>query len=540
MKKNFLVVDKRTTFSLISWILILLGLYLTSLYSYLLFHSLAEMFSIVVACGIFMLAWNVRRFLDHTYLLFLGVAYLFIGGLDMLHTLAYKGMGVFQAYNTNLPTQLWIAARYEESLSLFIALFFIRRKLKLNMLFFSYALATSLLLGSIFYWELFPICFIEGVGLTGFKKVSEYAICLILLAAVAMLYRKRREFDGSVLRLLIASVTLTIVAELSFTFYMHAYGFSNLIGHFFKIISFYLIYKAVIETGLARPYTLLFRNLKRSEEALQQAHDELEQRVEERTAQLRQEIKDRKRVEKALRESKNQLHHLSSQLLSAQENERKSVAQDLHDSIGQTLAAIKFGTERTLAQLEKKAPKKIIDPLESVVSMIQNAIQEVRRIQTNLRPPTLDDLGIVATISWFCREFQTIYSGIRIQQRVDVHESEVPDPLKTIIYRVMQEALSNIAKHSKADRVFLSLEKAGGKIKLAIEDNGIGLEEKPSPQSSERGIGLSSMRERVELSGGSFTIEPAPGRGTLIRAAWPEIEGIGVFDLTKEVPRASG
>ena len=116
-------------------VLVFLGIYLTSHYNYLLFHSLAEIFSIVIACGIFMIAWNSRRFLDNNYLLFIGIAYLFVGGLDLIHTLAYKGMGVFQGYETNLPTQLWIAARYMESLSLFLAPFFFGRKLKVNSYF---------------------------------------------------------------------------------------------------------------------------------------------------------------------------------------------------------------------------------------------------------------------------------------------------------------------------------------------------------------------------------------------------------------------
>lgn len=93
------------------WIVILAGLYIASRYNYLLFHSLAEIFSIFVACGIFVVAWNSRRFMDNNYLLFLGIAYLFIGGLDLAHTLAYKGMGIFSGYDANLPTQLWISDR---------------------------------------------------------------------------------------------------------------------------------------------------------------------------------------------------------------------------------------------------------------------------------------------------------------------------------------------------------------------------------------------------------------------------------------------
>ena len=249
----------------IAWILVLFALYLTSLYNYLLFHSLAEIFSIVVACGIFMVAWNSRRFLDNNYLLLLGIAYLFVGGLDLIHTLTYKGMGIFQGYGTNLPTQLWIAARYTESLSLLIAPLFFRRRLKINLLFFGYTLALLFLLLSIFYWNIFPICFVEGVGLAPFKKISEYIISLILLGSIVLLLKNRSEFDRDIFKWVVYSIILTIASELAFTFYIDAYGLSNLLGHFLKIVSFYLIYKALIEMGLSRPYDLLFRNLRQSE-----------------------------------------------------------------------------------------------------------------------------------------------------------------------------------------------------------------------------------------------------------------------------------
>jgi two-component system sensor histidine kinase EvgS len=248
----------------------LVGLYLTSLYSYLLFHGIAEIFSIVIAAGMFMMVWNAREMIDSSYLRFLGVAYLFIGGLDMLHTLAYKGMGVFTGYGANLPTQLWIAARYMESLSLLAALV-ISRKIKNRVIFFCYSVITGLVMASLFHWHVFPDCFIEGTGLTLFKKISEYIICLILAGTVMVLFRKQEEFDPNVFRLMVWSVVFTIFAELFFTFYVSVYGISNLIGHYFKIISFYLIYKAIIETGLMDPYRLVFRNLKQSEESLRES-----------------------------------------------------------------------------------------------------------------------------------------------------------------------------------------------------------------------------------------------------------------------------
>jgi len=265
-----------------------LGLWASSLYSYLLFHGIAELFSIVVACCIFVLAWNSRRVAENSYLLFLGIAYLFVATLDLLHTLAYEGMGVFQRYETGLATQLWVSARYVEAGSLFLAPFLIRRRLKAPFVLAGYALITALLLASIFKWHVFPECYVEGVGLTLFKKVSEYVIMLLLVASIVVLFRRRRQFEPGLLRLLIASIVVTIASEFAFTLYVDVTGYFNLIGHYLKIASFYLIYRAVVETGLAKPLALLFRDLKQREKALQAAKDNLEVQVDERTAELRE------------------------------------------------------------------------------------------------------------------------------------------------------------------------------------------------------------------------------------------------------------
>jgi PAS domain S-box-containing protein len=243
----------------------LLGIYVTSLYGYLLFHSLAEGFCIVIACGIFMIAWNARRLLQNHYVLFIGIAYLYVGGIDFLHTLAYEGMGVFEGFGANLATQLWIAGRYVEALSLLLGTIFLHRKLSPRGIFIAYGLSTGLLLASIFYWKVFPVCFTEGVGLTPFKIYSEYVICLILLAAIGLLIRNSQDFDRKVLILLVSAIGTTIAQELAFTAYLSVYGFSNMIGHLIKIASFYLVYKAIVETSLVSPWNLLFRNLKQSE-----------------------------------------------------------------------------------------------------------------------------------------------------------------------------------------------------------------------------------------------------------------------------------
>jgi PAS domain S-box-containing protein len=250
---------------------VIIGLYILSRNNYLLFHSLAEVFSIVIAFAIFIVAWNTRRSIDSHYILFLGIAYLFVGAMDLLHTLAYTGMGVFVGYGTNLTAQLWIIARYFESLSILLALLFISRRLNTHFALAGYLTASSLLLASIFAWEIFPTAFIEGTGLTLFKKISEYVISFVLLTSLYFLYIRRILFDRKVFLLLSSSIAITVASELSFTLYTDPFGLPNLIGHFLKIVSFYLIYKAIIETGLVNPFDLMFRNLKQSEEALQQS-----------------------------------------------------------------------------------------------------------------------------------------------------------------------------------------------------------------------------------------------------------------------------
>jgi PAS domain S-box-containing protein len=236
----------------------------------------------------------------------------------------------------------------------------------------------------------------------------------------------------------------------------------------------------------------------------------------ESMAPLIGEAVNRFHLEEEIRDSETRLRHLSSELLTVQESERKRIGREIHDGIGQTLAAIKFALESKLGQMRGGAASPEAS-IENIISLAQNGIEESRRIQMDLRPSILDDLGILPTLSWFTREFQKVYSHISIEKEIDIQENEVPDSLRIALFRVIQEALNNTAKHSKADLVRLSLGKKEDKIELNIEDNGMGFD----LENYRKGLGLTSMRERTELSGGSFAIESTPGKGTIIRACWP-------------------
>ncbi len=249
--------------------------------------------------------------------------------------------------------------------------------------------------------------------------------------------------------------------------------------------------------------------IKHTEEELRRARDGLEKKVEERTTELIE-------ANKMLTESQKQLRELSARVLSTQEEERTRIAGELHDSIGSLLSAIKFGVENAVQRADDPdAP--VCSALKEVIPLVQQCIQETQRMYMDLRPSILDDLGIVSTINWFSRKFEAMCFGMRVEMKVGIQEDEIPDRLKIIIFRVIQESLNNAAKHSSADRVLLSLVKTEEeKIELMIADNGNGFDSR----CSSCGLGLVSMQERVDSSGGIFSITSMKDAGTTVRALW--------------------
>ncbi|MGM0442171.1 MAG: MASE3 domain-containing protein [Elusimicrobiota bacterium] len=256
-------------------VFILGGLYIIKLYNYLLFHTLAEFFSIVIAGGIFVLAWATKDIIEFKALIYLGVAYLFVGSIDLMHTLTYTGMGVIEGGGINLPTQLWIFARYFESITLLAFPFLLNREIRPVRLVLGGSLITGLGFMSIFYFENFPVSFVSGEGLTGFKIVSEYLISLILLISLFILWKKKDSIFPKIYKLMVFSITATVLSELSFTLYANPYGFFNAAGHFLKILSFYFIYRAVIETGISEPLNIMFSSLNKSRERLKNQKDRM-------------------------------------------------------------------------------------------------------------------------------------------------------------------------------------------------------------------------------------------------------------------------
>jgi len=237
-------------------------MFVTARTNYLLAHVIMEGWSILVAFTIYMMAIKTYRFSADNFLFFLGHAYLAVAAIDFAHTLAYKGMGVFPLESADVSTQLWISARYLEGLALLVSPYFAKKKFRSIELFMIFFIAVSLVFLSIMKFGIFPSCFIEGQGLTPFKVASEYIIMAILVGALVRLKGQRETVSPCVRKALAWSIIFTIFSELSFTLYSDVYGLANLVGHIFKVLSFYLIYEGVISRGLDEPFEGIFRRLR--------------------------------------------------------------------------------------------------------------------------------------------------------------------------------------------------------------------------------------------------------------------------------------
>jgi PAS domain S-box-containing protein len=250
-----------------------------------------------------------------------------------------------------------------------------------------------------------------------------------------------------------------------------------------------------------------------AQEALRRAHEELEDRVRERTAELssantllRAEIEQRQRIEE-------QRAQLFTRLVLAQEDERRRLARELHDQLGQQMTALRLTLE-TLKALSEERPE-LRAQVEALQELTRQLDQDIAFRVWELTPAMLEGVGVAAALTEYTGNWSKRF-GIRAEvQMTRPADSRLTAEIETTIYRFAQEALNNIAKHSQADRVDIVLEHTSQHVSLIVEDNGIGFNPAETEPSA-GGFGLIGMRERAALAGADFQIESAPGRGTTV------------------------
>ena len=279
-------VSKDTGLPFLVCVLILV---LSKFQGYLLFHTLAELFAIIVATLVSIVVWQTYRFSRNHYLMFLGCGYAWIAVIDLLHALSYKGMNIFPVDGSNTATQLWVSGRLFEASLLFIAPFFLGRAFSLMKVNLAFSALAIIALISIFT-GLFPVTYVQGEGLTDFKVMAEFVAIGIFAAAIVHLLLRWKQFELKVMTLICLSIVTTIFSEFAFTLYTDVYGVTNFLGHILKFLSYWLIFQAIASTTLQEPIKVLHSSLT-EENALRKQREEENNQLIAEMAERHKELK---------------------------------------------------------------------------------------------------------------------------------------------------------------------------------------------------------------------------------------------------------
>jgi signal transduction histidine kinase/ActR/RegA family two-component response regulator len=528
---------------------VLSAMYVTSTRNYPLFHTVVELASIVVACGVFLIVWNTRRFVQNGYLLFLGVAWLFVAVIDLAHTMAYKDVHIIGEPTADPATQAWIAARYMEGVSLVIAPLFLRRRPRMALLLWSYAAVTAGLLAAIFYWDIFPPCFVEvdGVGrLTPFKIASEYIVCLMFVAAAALLWVNRHRFDRNVLRFLIAAIAVKTGSELAFTLYVDAFGLANFFGHILKAVATYLIYKAIIEASLEKPYSLLFREIHESRDALRQSAERLERQIVELETARRQTFEAKAAAEDA--------NMAKSQFLA-------SMSHELRTPMSAILGMTELAIDEQPSPAVLDCLQTVKDSADSLLELL-NEILDLSRIEAGgvlleSSPFGLREL-IDKTLKVFALRAREKGLSLFYEVRDDVPDRLLGDPLR--LRQVITNLVGNALKFTTAGHVSVRVRLVETKdehvcLLFSVADTGMGIPPEhlgrifapfvQADASTARhfggtGLGLAICQRLVELMDGGISVDSRLGAGSTFRfTVWMGLAGASAAEAFDDTPNVA-
>ncbi len=485
-----------------------IGLWFASRHSYLLFHSLAEIFSIAVACAVFMISWSSRDSPEARPFLVLGIGYLFVAILDVFHLLSYQGMGVL-ANTQDDATRLWVAARGLQAATTlaFALLSRLERIARPLLAFLLIGAATVLAMLSILGWDVFPLCFVEGVGLTPFKKACEYGISAVFAASIVLVAGDPGTITRNERWLLVGSFGLTIASELVFTLYVSAYGLQNLIGHYLKIGAFLFAYQALF-AGKIRGRLALIDELQRAKAHLEESETQL----------LKANLSKDKFFSILAHDLRNPIGGLVS----------------ISEVLAKRFDQIEPSRIRELCQLLHDGATQGAELLECI---LQWARAQTGRLEVR---PTLIHLyelceGIV--------ELQgpaAASKDIRLASRVESPTIAYAD--ENMVATVLRNLVSNAIKFTpRGGEVLLSAKAQGDWQMVSVSDTGRGMGPEelkklfridvhyscPGTESERgNGMGLILCKELVEINKGGICVESTPSRGSTFSLRLPLSEAV--------------
>ncbi len=364
-----------------SWLFIvfLLFLIVTRSSYHLLFHTSAEFFACIVSFGLFFIALNTNSMNENNFIVFLGIGYFFIGIVDMLHIFTYSGVSIlFKDGNQSIVVQFWIAARYMTALTLLgstILLYKHVKNFKTYLIFFSYFFICIFIISSILYFKIFPACYIIGHGLTQFKIVSEYIISAILLLVAILYFNLRNNMDYKLFFYMECHLLSMAVSEILFTSFFSPFDWTNVWSHIVRVISYLFLYKAIIETGLKRPYAILFHKI-----------DKIGNELHITSSKLKQEQHQRRMMEEVLAKN-DQCYELiinnSSDAITVTSEDRFIFANDM--------AAKIFGVDKPIDLIGMELLS-FVHPEERA-----NASHNIESLLSNLATTTQHEYKIVSS-----------------------------------------------------------------------------------------------------------------------------------------------
>lgn len=412
-------------------------------------------------------------------------------------------MGVFLQTGSNLPTSLWIAARSLETFAFIFASTNVKRQMKVNQVIVGFCVITLVLILSIFL-GIFPVSYNDTpgptYGLTAFKIISEYVIDGVLFLVILSIYKNRAEFDRRVYLLIMASIWATIISEIGFTLYYDVYGILNLLGHLSKVVAFYLLYKAIIQTALEHPYDLLFRKLKQSEQALVQKNQELQR---------------------------------SNQDL---ETFAYTASHDMQEPLRKVVMFLSLLKDKYKDKLDDEAKEFIDIAMDGGTRMKQmiSDLLEYARVGTSKASYELINLNLILK-----------QSLADLQLKVEETHGEVTsDPLPTVlvdpkhIQQVFYNLLGNALKFHGHDapKVHVSVKEKDNEWVISVKDNGIGIDMNQVHRLFQlfqrlegrgaypgTGLGLAICKRIIERHGGKIWVESEVGKGSVFYFSIPKI-----------------
>ena len=521
MKKNTII--KQLSKGLLIIIPILILATYISFKNYLLFHSSAEIFSIVIAFSAFIIAINSPKKSEKSFLLIVGIGFGAVAFFDTSHSFTYKGMTIFSGDTSNITIQFWIIARYIGSLSILIACFYFNKKINLIKVMLIYILISFVLFFSVIY-KIFPDCYIDGIGLTQFKIFSEYIIMVIFAITLYKLYQNNQYFMQKTYLLVSLAVFISICQEMMFTLYVNMYGIPNMLGHLFKIVAFYLIYKAMVQTIIKESFESIFLQLKNQNELLKI-------KVEEKTRQLiatnlsLQENNTKLKVEKIIAQKANKA---KSEFLANMSHELRTPMNGII-GMGELLSYTILNEEQSLFLDDIRISA---DNLLAII----NDILDLSRIESGKMDLEIKDFEIEKMIKTVLSllSYNAHKKGIEVIYYIDkdIPEFLIGDEKK--IRQILVNLVGNSVKFTKTGHIFLEIKKKSVSNKIfelefSVTDTGVGiLEENKSKlfqpfvqgdlsytkKYQGTGLGLTISKKLVEIMDGSIGFESKIGKGT--------------------------